>query len=184
MAENIQLNKKTIIFLLSGVMLTAFLGVVAGSYFLKMQNQPPKLGANLKLKVGQVFPDYAFNSLDGKPNSLYQLIDGNKAVLMFISTKCGPCGPVTEQWSAAYPKLNSKYKVLGISSEITQALKEYQTSNNLTFSLYNDSLGKFKDQYQINSTPTLFGLNEKKEIVFIEFGYKKDKTVEDFLKRL
>jgi len=184
MTENFQLNKKTIIFLLSGVMLTAFLGVVAGSYFLRMQNQPPSPGANLKLKVGQVFPDYAFNSLDGKSNSLYQLVDGKKAVLMFISTTCGPCGPVTTEWSTAYPQISSKYTVLGISGEISSVIKEYQTSKNLTFSLYNDSLGKFKDQYQINSTPTLFGLNEKKEIVFIEFGHKKDKSVEDFLKRL
>ncbi len=184
MAENIQLNKKTIIFLLSGVMLTAFLGVVAGSYFLKMQNQPPQPGANLKLKVGQTFPNYSFNTLNGKVTPIYQLIDGKKAVVLLISTHCGNCEPVTQEWSAFYPQGSSQYAVLGISSEISSAIKEYQTTKNLTFPLYYDSLGKFINEYKVDAYPTMIGLNENKKIVFIEFGYHKDKKVEDFLHRL
>ena len=185
MTENIQLNKKTLVILFLGVLLTAFLGVMAGSYFMQMRAEKPhKAGEKLKLKVGQIFPDYNFNSLAGERNQLYQLLDGKKAVLLFISTDCGACGPETQKWSVSYPQTSSQYAVLGIASEIPGAIKEYQTSHNLSFPLFYDSLGKFTDEYKIDAYPTLIGLNEKKEIVFIEFGHKKDKTVEDFLNRL
>lgn len=187
MAEGIQITKKQIVFLLFGVLAMAFLGVMAGSYFVKLRagnDNGPKPGANLLLKVGQVFPDHTFMTLDGRRADLYQTLEGKKSLLVFLSTDCHPCGALTDAFNKEYPKIGPDYKLLGISFEPLTKMIQYRDEKKLAFPLYQDTLGKFTGQYKIDSYPTLIGLNEKKEIAFIEFGNRQGKDLKDYLKKL
>jgi len=87
MHESFQISKKQVILFLLGVLVAAFLGVTAGSYFLKFKYaRAAKPGAKLLLKVGQVFPDWHFVSLDGSSSDLYLRLSGKKSVLIFLTT--------------------------------------------------------------------------------------------------
>ncbi len=187
MAEPLQITKKQVIFLLLGVLAMAFLGVMAGSYFVKSRagnDSGPKPGSNILLKVGQVLPNYTFMSLDGQHVDLYQTLEGKKSILIVLSTDCHPCGELANRFNKDYPKIGADCKVVGISFEPMTALIQYQKDKNLTFPLCQDTLGKFTGQYRIDSYPTLIGLNEKKEIAFIEFGNREEKGLKDYLKKL
>lgn len=185
MTETIQLAKKQVIFLFIGVMAAAFLGVIAGSYFLRLKTvRAAKPGAGLLLKVGQVFPDYEFVGLDGKAYDLYQNLRGKKSVLIFLTTDCGHCIQVAERWDSAYSRISLDYKVVGISFEPLEKLREFQTAKNVSFPLYNDPQGKFTGKYKFDGYPTLIGLNQKKEIAFIELWNLPKKKVEEYLRLL
>jgi peroxiredoxin Q/BCP len=136
------------------------------------------------LKVGQTFPDSTFVGLDGRRVGLNEMLEGKKTLLYFLSTDCGPCGILSEKFTEEFPKAGPDYKLIGISFEPTPKLIQYQEGKSINFPLYNDSLGKFTGEYKITGFPTLVGLNEKKEIVFVEFGDPKGMDLEDYLKRL
>ncbi len=187
MTEPIRFTKKTVILLLAGVVVTAFLGVWAGGYFVQLKAEREshaKVGADLLLKKGEVFPDYTFTNLEGQPVELSQKLQNKRTVLLFISTECGPCQVLTEKWSAAYSQVGSEFQVLGISGEPVNVVKEYKAGKNLPFEMLADPEGKFIKQYKIDAFPTLIGLNEKNQIVLIEFGNRQEWSVPDYLKRL
>ncbi len=142
------------------------------------------MGANIKLKAGETFPACTFMGLDGQPADLYQTLEGKKSLMVFLSTDCHPCGALTDKFNEEYPKAGTEYKLVGISYEPLPKMMQYRDEKKLTFPLYQDTLGKFTAQYGIDSYPTLIGLNEKQQIVFIEFGNKKGEDLGDYLKKL
>lgn len=184
MPDTIQITKKQVVLLLLGVMLAAFLGITAGTYFVKLEAGHDNAKPETLLKVGQAFPDSSFVGLDGRRVGLNEMLEGKKTLLYFLSTDCGPCGVLSGKFVEEYPKIGPEYKLIGISFEPMPKLVQYQKDKGLTFPLYNDSLGKFTGEYKITGFPTLVGLNEKKEIVFIEFGDPKKMGLKDYLKRL
>ncbi len=186
MAENLQITKKQVVLLLLGVMLAAFLGITAGTYFVKLEagHDDARVGGNIKLKVGEAFPNYTFMGLDGQMADLQKTLEGKKSLLVFLSTDCHPCGELTKKFTEEYPKAGADYKLLGISYEPLPKLTQYREERKVSFPVYQDMLGKFTAQYGINSFPTLVGLNEKQQIVFIEFGNRERQDLEDYLKKL
>ncbi len=185
MIDTRRISKKQIVFLLLGISTAAFLGIVAGSYVVQQKTaRASKLGANLLLKVGQIFPHYRFVGADARFPDFDPSVDGKKSVLFFLTTDCGFCNEAIGRWANAYSKFKSKYQVVGISYEKMDVLKEYQVKKKVPFPLFNDSLGKFTAEYKIDAYPTLIGINEKREIVFIEFGNRPKKAIEDYLRSL
>lgn len=189
MAENIQISKKQVAFVLVGVMLAAFLGIIAGQYVIQWKlgvKGLRKPGANLLLKVGQVFPEWDFVSLGGQPSdgsagrttNFSEILKGKKSVILFLTTECSFCSELVNRWAATYPEISSEYQVIGVSYERIDRLKEYQQSQKVPFPLFNDSLGKFTSRYKIDAYPTIIGLNAKREIVFVEFGNRPRKIEE------
>jgi len=184
MGENFQFSRKQFILLFAGVFAAAFLGITAGTYFVKLEDGHDNAKPETLLKVGQVFPDSSFVGLDGRRVGLNGMLEGKKALLYFLSTDCNPCEVLSGKFAEEFPKAGPEYKLIGISFEPMPKLIQYQEGKNLIFPLYNDSLGKFTGEYKITGFPTLVGLNEKKEIVFVEFGDPKNMGLKDYLKRL
>lgn len=185
MPENIRVSKKTVAYLLVGVLAAAFLGIVAGSYFAKARiTEALRPGKNLLLKVGQPFPVYKFAALSTEQADLYQSLEGKKSVVIFLTTDCDYCVKVMARWDSVYRNVSHKYQVVGISYEPLEKLKDYQKEIQLTFPLYNDLQEKFTGKYKIDTYPTILGINEKREIVFIDFGNRPKKPVKDYLKLL
>jgi len=185
MGEPIQITKKQIILLLIGVMLAAFLGITAGTYFVKLEaSHDHAEKPEILLKVGQVFPNHTFMGLEGQRSDLYQTLEGKKSLLVFLSSDCHPCAALTEKFNEGYSKMGPEYVLLGISFEPLTKMMQYRDEKKVAFPIYQDTLGKFTSQYKINSYPTLIGLNEKKEIAFIEFGNREGKDLKNYLKEL
>lgn len=185
MTEVIRLSRKQVVFPLAGVLVTAFLGILVGSYSVRfrmaMRNGP---GENLLLRVGQIFPDYKFAGLNPEQPDLSKNLEEKKSVLIFLTTDCGHCLQVINRWDSLYLNIRHAYQVVGISFEPMGKLKTYQADKGLKIPLYNDPDGKFTGKYKIDSYPTILGVNEKREIAFIEFGNRPKKSVEDYLRRL
>jgi peroxiredoxin len=184
MAENFKISRKQAILLFAGVFVAAFLGITAGTYFVKLEAWWDYPTPETLLKVGRIFPDSSFVGLDGQRIGLKEMLEGEKTILYFLSTDCNPCGVLSRKFTEEYQNVGPSHKLIGISFEPMPKLIEYQKARNLTFPLYQDSLGKFTGEYKITSFPTLMGLNEKREIVFIEFGDPKRMGLKDYLKKL
>jgi len=186
MNGNPRLTKKTIFLLMGGVLVAAFLGVSAGSYFIQW-NSGRKRDAQVKdrilLKVGQTFPRGNFVDVEGK-SYLERDLGGKKTILIFFTTECHHCETALQKWADFYPNRNSEYEVVAISYEPVDKLRSYKTEKNLSFPVFNDSVGKFTGTYKIEAYPTIIGINEHREIAFIEIGNNLQKSVEDYVRGL
>lgn len=175
------------IILMTGVLLSAFLGVVAGSYFALRKfgdGYRSKPGEKLSFKVGQVFPGYSFVDLNGKQTELDEEIDGKKGILIFLTTGCPHCDKEVRKLSPAYPKIDSKYFIIGISYETLDRLREYKLKEGISFPLLNDKNGRFTAKYGVDGFPIIVGINEEKRITFVQIGSKAAKSVEDYFEML
>src|SRR3990172_7416592 len=128
MNGNPQLTKKTIFLLLGGVLIAAFLGVSAASYFIQW-NSARKRDAQVKnrilLKVGQTFLQGNFLNVEGK-SYLGPDLEGRKTILIFFTTECPHCETALQRWAEYYPNIASKYQVAAISYEPMDKLRSFK----------------------------------------------------------
>jgi peroxiredoxin len=182
-AEPIRLSRIQLLVLMVGVLVTAFLGVVAGSRFVQRERRPDAVALpKTLLEQGELFPDSTFVALDGRRTRLSTLLEGKRSLLVFLSTECGACELLTSRFNQDYPRVGSEFGLVGISFESMSTLVRSQ--KDMAFPLVCDSLRIFTDRYKIASYPTVIGLDEKKRIAFIDAGYREGRGLGDYLKKL
>src|SRR3990172_6501514 len=91
MSKTLQVTRRQAMFLMLGVMVAAFLGVLVGSFIIPKTSNIQRFETNILLKAGQAFPEAAFVSLDGRDYNLPQLLQGKKSILIFLTTDCPHC---------------------------------------------------------------------------------------------
>ena len=183
MAGHLQLTRTQVLVLMTGVLVTAFLGVIAGSRFVQLERRQDAVKApKILLEQGEFFPDSTFVALDGRRTNVFSLLEGKRSLLVFLSTECGACELLTSRFNRDYPRVGSGYGLIGISFEPMPTLVRSQ--KDMAFPLLCDSLGKFTDRYKIVSYPTVIGLDEKKRIAFIDAGYREGRGLGDYLRKL
>ncbi|HXF48799.1 MAG TPA: redoxin domain-containing protein [Verrucomicrobiae bacterium] len=185
MSENLRISKKTIAFMLVGVLIAAFLGIVAGSYFFKVRSaEALKSDPVLRLRIGQYFPEFRFTGLVSGQPDLYQSLAGRKSVVIFLTTDCEDCVQAVSRWDSMYPSISHEYQVFGVSYETIDRMNAYRAGKGIKFPLYNDPNGKFTAEHHVEHFPTIVGINEKREIVFIGFSTRSEESVGNYLKLL
>ena len=186
MAKKIEISKKFIILFIIGVGVSAFLGVLAGNYVSsrKMKKENLQATAQIAFKTGDPLPNVTMKSLAEEDINLHDLLTGKKAILLILATNCSPCEQEVIKWQKIVNFMPENYTVIGISPEPIAELKNYQTQKSLRFTLLNDPQAAFVTKYQINSYPTLIGVDQNKKIIFIQTQYFTGTTPQDFIKKL
>jgi peroxiredoxin len=136
------------------------------------------------LKAGQAFPRGSFIDMEGKSFDLEGALKGKKAFLIFFTTECPHCTDALQKWVEYYPKRGAEYEVAAISYEPVEKLRRYKEERKLSIPVFNDSIGKFTGAYKIEVYPTIIGVNERREIAFVEIGNNPKKSVTDYLRWL
>lgn len=184
MPEGTPFSRKHVFALLGGVLAMSFLGVVAGSYFVRQKNARAIKAPETLLKKGSVFPEFSFESLESTAVGNEELLAGKKTILMFFTSDCEHCVRTIERWDSVYNRISSAYQVIGVSFETLDKLRHFKLSKSADFLFYRDTNGKFTGQYKILKYPTLIGVGEKGQIVFVETGNWPEKSMEDYLNLL
>jgi peroxiredoxin len=121
------------------------------------------------LAIGQPFPAFAEQDLDGKPLSLEQY-QGKVVLVDFWATWCGPCKEELPNVIAAYQKYHARgFEIIGISLDKSREdLTEFIKEENMPWAQYFDGLGwknKLAQQYGIDSIPATFLVGADGKIV-------------------
>ncbi len=189
MPGEIKITKKFVIFFFLGIVLAVFLGIVAGQYFTqwRMRQAQEKLLKEhppTTLKEGDIIPNFTFANLDGSEEKIYQLLQFNKAVMMFMNTGCGFCAKEVEKWKAELASLPPDVKLVAIANDSLNKLAAYSQEKQVDFPLLCDKEGKFFEMYKINSFPVLVLVDSNKKVVKVMSGFDPKKKVKDYVKTL
>jgi thiol-disulfide isomerase/thioredoxin len=115
------------------------------------------------LGIGQRFPDFNVNDLNGSPLSVSGA-RGKVLLVDFWATWCGPCRGEMPNVIAAYQKYHaSGFDVIGVSlDEDRNSLTSYAATQGLAWPQYFDGQGwdnKLAKRYGVHSIPTNFLLD-------------------------
>lgn len=121
------------------------------------------------LAIGQPFPAFAEQGLDGKPLSFEQY-KGKVVLVDFWATWCGPCVDELPNVIAAYQKYHDRgFEIIGISLDKSRAdLTGFLKERHMTWSQYFDGLGwknKLAQQFGIDAIPATFLVGPDGKIV-------------------
>ena len=148
-----------------------------------LRQSPKANAAQAPIAVSDIFKPFSLKTLDGQKKTLKDF--SNKVTLVsFFFPRCPYCNVELPQ----IQKIYDKYKDRGLSAvwvnilpEETNLIAGWQVAKNLTVPvLVGGSQESLQRDYQVNSTPTTYLLDETGRILFREDGYKPgdEKTLE------
>lgn len=134
------------------------------------------------IREGMPAPQFALNTLDGKPVALADL--RGKAVLVnFWASWCPPCLEETPALIEAYNTLkkeNPNIEFVGIGTNDEKAnLVKFAENNSIPYLVVDDGDGKVSDAYAVRGMPTTFFIDSAGIVRTVWNGeIKKDKVLE------
>ena len=150
----------------------------------KLQNRINGIKPNL---IGSPAPDMILVDTEMQP-IFFREIDARFLVLYFYDPDCGHCKKKTPVLQSQYNGLRDKdVEVMAVNvTRDVEKWKKYITDNNLTFINAADPAvqSNFRYEYDIRSTPTVFILDQNKEIVAKKIDVDNIPNVIDVLIRL
>lgn len=132
----------------------------------KMTDRVNKLKHNL---LGLKAPEMKIFDIDNRPFSLYNNVNAPYTLLAFWDYNCGHCKKEMPELVALHEKMKNKgLTIIGVCTrveidEIKKFAEEYKLPWTNLWDPYNQS--KFRDLYDIYSTPTLYLLDKDKKII-------------------
>ena len=140
--------------------------------------------------IGEKAPPITFYKEDGEELALYD-IDSEYTVMIFWSHTCGHCKKAMPDLIEFYNKWNPKgVEVLGICTKHRSELKscfEFAKEKELPWLNVGDEFhkSKFRDIYNVVSTPRVFILDKDKEILLKRVPTEKlDEIMESLVKEM
>jgi thiol-disulfide isomerase/thioredoxin len=146
------------------VILMVLIGMIGFAvYQVIQQNKNP-------LKVGDVVPDIAFTTMDGKSITLKSL-RGKVVMLNFWGSWCSPCREEMPTMQKMYEKVKGQhFEIVAINlGETEVAVTAFVKQNKLTFPIWMDKNKVAGKIFNIDSIPVSFFINKEGKIV----DYKK-----------
>ena len=128
------------------------------------------------LLIGKTAPDIQMQKKDGSKIRLHE-VDSDYTILYFWRYDCGHCKESTPHMKAFYEKFKDKgVKLFAVCTKFTDEVKgcwEYVDENGIqdwlhTVDPYHQS--RFSKLYDIRSTPQVYVLDDKKEIISKRIG--------------
>lgn len=138
---------------------------------------------NRPLLIGKQAPDIQMKTRDGKDVSLYD-VDAKYTILYFWAYDCGHCKKSTPLMSEFYQKWKDKgveiFSICTKQSEIQKCWDYIDEKKIADWMHVTDKYLRFYKDYNIKSTPTIFVLDENKEIISKRLGAEQ---LDDLLTR-
>lgn len=131
---------------------------------------------------GKTAPNWTLKDIDGNTISLKNLTS-KVLMIQFTGVGCGPCHqslPFVKQLVSDYRNKNFEFVSIETWSKNIEGLKRYQEKNDFNFKFLKTEESVTKD-YEINSVPVFFILDENRVIRKVIFGYSKDVTDTEIL---
>jgi peroxiredoxin len=140
------------------------------------------------LLIGKVAPNMVMRDTNDVAVSLHQ-IKGKFTILYFWDPDCGHCQKVSPKVFEVYEKYKSKgvttFAVCTVQDK--EKFKKFVREKNLKWNNVYDPFPQYnlKNMYDIYSTPVIYLLNEKKEIIFKRIGHEQlDEILEKEFEKL
>lgn len=106
--------------------------------------------------VGRSLPDYEFVNLDGK--DIYPDLMNGKVLIVVFLTDCQACLAEFDFLESHFSQLSSELKIVAITSESKEIVKQFVDEHKTSFPVYLDSQGGLMLKERVACTPTLFFL--------------------------
>ena len=121
------------------------------------------------LQIGEIIPSVIVNTSDGEEIAISNLIN-KPSIILFFSTTCPACKNVINIMNSSFPYYNNSIDLIAISLSGKQETLDYISSMNILFSVYLDSNKNARFQFRIHTVPTLFIVNDKKQLIKYQPG--------------
>ncbi|UCD62756.1 MAG: redoxin domain-containing protein [Candidatus Zixiibacteriota bacterium] len=187
MAGDTKLSPKTIFIYLILVLVVAFIGVVAGNWFVEWRrSQGSQTSAEdwlvqneSLLKIGDPFPNEEVVSPEGVPDSTGALIANSKTIVLFLSAGCEPCKDAVGLWASEKDDLPGDVRILGICVGDTAEVAGYRRETGFPYALFCDRYFMFPQQYDVRSFPTMVGVTPQGTVAYVLHGYRENFTLKE-----
>ena len=130
-----------------------------------------------KLALNTKGPDFKLPNTNGDSLELSTLL-GKYVIVQFGWIGCGPCVksiPLLNQIEEKYGSRGLEVIGVNLNCGSQEKVKEYQKRHNINYNFLwsdNDSIAQ---QYKISAAPTLYIIDDKGIINYVQFGYKEEK---------
>jgi len=133
------------------------------------------------IREGMPAPQFALNTLDGKPVKLADL-KGKPVLVNFWASWCPPCLEETPALIQAYKELkaeNPNIEFVGIGTNDEKAnLVKFAENNKVPYLVVDDADGKVSDAFAVRGMPTTFFIDSAGIVRNVVNGeIKKDKVL-------
>lgn len=188
MADNQKLSVKSMILYGLAIIVVAFIGVVAGNWFVKwrhndqieMTTENWELNNRSALNRGDLFPDELLINMDGDSVNASSVIGGRKNLILFVATGCEACGMAIESWKKEVEDLPADLLVWGIGVGGLDELRAYKEQTGFPFPIYCDLELMYAQQYDLGTFPSVIGLDADGKVALIMQGYSQKYDLKDY----
>ena len=182
MADKIEINAKTAVIYGLAVIAVAFVGVIAGNWFVPWRNpgyqmpSPADWQVNNRslLNQGDQFPVESLYDLDSNIVNVADLIGQQTTLLLFVAPGCEPCKMAIASWKEEVDDLAGRVTVLGVAAGEVAEVVAYVKETEFPFPMYCDVDLLYVQQYDLTSFPTVVGLNDSGQVSCVLHGFNSD----------
>ncbi|PIW32363.1 MAG: thioredoxin family protein [Nitrosopumilales archaeon CG15_BIG_FIL_POST_REV_8_21_14_020_37_12] len=145
------------------------------------------LESQIKLKTGDIAPDFELLGIDGKKHSIDEYTKYQGILVIFMCNHCPYVKAKTDALNELYEKFGDKVAIVGINSNDStnypddsfENMKKTAQEKGFKFDYLVDETQEVAKRYGAMCTPDPFLFNNKKELVFhgrIDNAMKPDDT--------
>lgn len=171
---NFRENWKSVLVVGIGFFVVAFIGIVAGSWFVNYRSaqayseRGPKYKPidNCLLKENDLFPDLTLLDIDGNQVNGQDIFHGNITAVMFIEPGCDPCKLAMKYWSSFKDNLPTNFDIVAISGTGGEYLMKYLKESEFPYPVYSDTAHRFVIDYGMNGFPSVVGVGSDGKVAF------------------
>lgn len=188
MSQNAGLSKKAMILYGLAIIAVAFIGVVAGNWFVRWRQersfdispQSWEINNQSMLEKGDLFPDEQLLTVEGDTVMAASIYGGRKNLVLFIATGCEACGMAIDDWKKEVEDLPADVFVWGIGLGGIEGLRAYKEETGFPFPIYCDDDVMYPQQYDLGTFPTVVGLDAEGKVALIMQGYSQKYGLKDY----
>jgi len=141
------------------------------------------LAAGKSIQVGDIFPDLASFSLEGK---LPEGLKGKVVLVDFWASWCGPCKDSFPAMEALQARYGAKgLVVLAVNlDEDTETMNDFLKKHPVTFATVRDAKKKLVNAVNIKSMPSSFILSPDGKVASVHKGFHGQETRAQYVKEI
>lgn len=183
-------STRTLVLAAAGILIVAFIGVMAGNKFLSWREstnleqrlEKAEAGQASALRAGQRLPAVDIVGTDGMSTNVLAFTRDGDLILMFVSITCEPCTESVRSFGTAAKQ--DQVRIIGICEDEVEYAKVYVDKNAIPFAVYTDVNSVFFEEHGISVFPTVIGVRRGGDIAFIKHGADSDFEFEDAVELL